>query len=583
MKKSFLLICVIASFLITQNSHALENNIDRTKPSELKVSKPNVLLIVADDLGFSDLGSFGGEIETPNLDLIAFSGVRLTNFYTMPNCSPTRSMLLTAKDSHSVGLGAMAEALNSLPFLRGKVGYEGYLNPETTTIAEKFSEAGYRTQMAGKWHLGHKAEHQPSAHGFDKSFVLLQGGADHFGYGQNGEPALETATYTQNGELAEYPVGTYSSDFYSDRLIEYLKEDEDNHRPFFAYLAFTAPHWPLQAPKELIDKYKGRYDEGPEVLRQKRLQRMKEIGLLDATTLDANLEPLDAWDEMSEEQRTISIRKMEVYAAMVDSLDQNVGKVLDYLRSSDQLENTIIVFLSDNGAEGIPLGKLISRSSNSLAPEHKAKILGSLNAANIDLEKMGTHESFLTYGGLWARAGAAPFRRYKGDVENGGIRAPAFISGPGIKGQRVIDAVLSVRDVMPTTLDLSDIPYDSTLTTPTLMKDGVNAPTAKSWVSLLNGTETNVRAENDALAWELHMKRAVLMGEWKAVYGKDNPAASNPKAPSSWKLYNVKLDPGESQNVRSGNPEIFQRLMTAWKLYVEKNGVFVPGPRKPPN
>lgn len=538
----------------------------------------NVLLIVADDLGYSDLGAFGGEIDTPNLDALAMSGIRFTSFYAMPNCSPTRAMLLTGKDSHAVGMGAMAEAIpTAFPFLIGRPGYEGYLRPETTTIAEKFSEAGYYTVMTGKWHLGHKPEQQPSEHGFEQSFVLLDGGGDHFGYGQNDDPALEMVSYTENGELAEYPVGTYSSDFYAARLIDYLSADKGEDRPFFAYLAFTAPHWPLQAPKSLIAKYEGRYSAGPAALRNERLQRMKDLGLLDDATLSANLLPLDDWDTLSEEERAIESRKMEIYAAMVDSLDQNVGKVINHLKQTGQFEDTIIIFMSDNGAEGIDQNQLIRRSANSTPEEFRADILAKIAERNIDLELMGGKDSFLTYGDQWAQAAAAPFKDYKGQTDEGGIRTPAFITGPGIVGERVVGGLLSVRDIMPTALDVANISYDESLTTPSVTIDTVNVPTAKSWVPILSGSADEVRTKNDAMAWELHLQRAIRLGDWKAVFNADDPTGANdPNIQPSWKLYNLKSDAGESQDVRDEHPEVFERLMSAWNAYADENGVFAP-------
>lgn len=583
MKKNTIYKVLISTVIAFQiGCSPAENTSSPTSETVSSDKRPNVLLIVADDLGFSDLGAFGGEIDTPNLDALAMSGIRLTSFYALPNCSPTRSMLLTGQDNHSVGLGVMAEALGSFPMLQGQPGYEGYLHPETTTIAEKFSEAGYRTLMTGKWHLGHKPEHQPSNHGFDKSFVLLEGGADHFGYGQNGGPALEAATFTEDGSLTEYPVGVYSSDFYAERMIEYLSPETEDERPFFSYLAFTAPHWPLQAPKELIEKYEGRYDAGPEALRDSRLERMKELGLLEDELLSANLTSLDAWEEMSTQERQIASRNMEIYAAMVDSLDQNVGKVLDHLRATDQFDNTIILFMSDNGAEGIDPGHLIARSSNSTPAEHKEQVLATISAGNVDLEKMGTKDSFITYGDQWARAATAPFRQFKGDTEEGGIRTPAFITGPGIQGQRIVDSPLSVRDIMPTALELTGVTEPQDQPSGQNIEGEIIAPSGKSWGPILTGEADSIRTENDAMAWELFLKRGVRLGDWKAVYGKAADAAPNDwRAPSSWRLYNLKTDPSESTDVREQHPEEFKRLMTAWEMYAEENGVFVPGPRKP--
>lgn len=578
MKKSIARNVLIAGALAMQvGCSSGEQSSDQKAPT-----RPNVLLIVADDLGYSDIGAFGGEIETPNLDALAMSGVRMTSFYAMPNCSPTRSMLLTGKDNHTVGLGVMAEALGSFPMLKGRSGYEGFLNPETTTIAEKFSEAGYKTLMTGKWHLGGAPEHRPPNHGFEQSFVQIEGGGDHFGRGQKGDPALEAVTYTENDTLAEFPVGSYSSDVFAERLIDYLPRNAEDDRPFFAYLAFTAPHWPLQAPKDLIEKYEGRYDAGPEALRQARLKRMGELSLLDQATLGGELRPLTNWEAMPADARKIASRNMEIYAAMVDSLDQNVGKVLDHLRSTGEFDNTVVVFMSDNGAEGIGLRPLIARSSGTTPPEYKEAVLATIAAGNVDLDKMGTSDSFLTYGRDWAQAATAPFGKFKGDPEEGGIRTAAFITGPGIKGARIVDSPLSVRDIMPTTLELSNIAYDNALTTPSVTADRINAPTAKSWVPILNGSVDAVRSENDAMAWELFLKRGVRLGDWKAVYNKAPDAAPGDfRAPSSWRLYNLKTDPAESNDVREQNPEVFNRLMTAWDLYAEENGVFTPGPPKP--
>jgi arylsulfatase A-like enzyme len=570
-------ICLVISLAYSGVISALGST-ESISDELVKVDKPNILLIVADDLGFSDLGAFGGEIETPNLDSLATSGVRLTNFYATPSCSPTRSMLLTGQDNHPAGMGAMAEALQTFSILKGKPGYEGYLKPETTTIAEVLSNAGYRTLMSGKWHLGSQPNQQPTEHGFDRAFALMQGGADHFGAGQNGGPALQPATYTENGRPAEFPVGSYSSDVYAERLIDYLNLEDKSDKPdqpFFAYLAFTAPHWPLQAPAELIEKYKDRYNAGPEALRSARFERMKRLGLIDSAVPISSLVVLDDWQKLSEQQRKVESRNMEIYAAMVDSLDQNVGRVLDQLRVSGEYDNTVIIFMSDNGAEGIGARPLIGRTSNSTPPQHKAAVLAAINAGNLDLSKMGTGESFITYGSQWAQAAMAPFRRSKGDTEEGGVRVPAFISGPAIKGQRIISSALSVRDVMPTVLDITHTAYSDVSEAPVTAAGVISMPSAKSWKPILDGSLESVRSDTDAIAWELHLKRGIRVGDWKAVYGKDTGDRSSP---SSWKLYNLSDDIAESNDVSAENSQVLERLVAAWGAYAKQNGVFVPGP-----
>ena len=581
MKNSIVRNVVIAGALAFQiGCSSGEQNAQQKAATDEAVSRPNVLLIVADDLGYSDIGAFGGEIETPNLDALAMSGVRMTNFYTGPTCSPTRAMLMSGKDSHAVGLGAMAEALNTFKILQGKPGYEGYMHPEVTTIAEKFSSAGYRTMMTGKWHLGDAPDQRPTAQGFDLAYSNLRGNPDHFGAGQNGEPNMITAEFTENGAPTSYPTGAYSSDFLSDKIVDYIGKGNASDKPFFAYLAFTAPHWPLQAPKDLIEKYNGRYDAGPAALRAERISKMKSLGLLDGAASTVNLPELVDWDSMPETQRAHSARTMEIYAAMVDSIDQNVGKVLEHLKSTGEYDNTIIIFMSDNGAEGIGQRPLTGRTSNSTNPGFKEQVLADIAVANLDLDKMGSSESFLTYGGDWAKAAMAPLREFKGATEDGGIKAPAFVSGPGIKGDRIVTGALSVRDIMPTTLDLTGIAYEQNAPTSV---DGVKAPSAISWGPILNGESNAIRDENDAMAWELFFKRGVRLGDWKAVYGKADPSAPPNRAErSQWRLYNLSVDPAESKDVKAENPDVMKRLMTAWDMYAEENGIFSPGPPNKP-
>jgi arylsulfatase A-like enzyme len=248
---------------------------------QAKERRPNLLVIVADDLGYSDLGAFGGEIRTPNLDKLALNGIRLAGFHTAPTCSPTRSMLLSGTDNHRAGLGTMAEMIR--PNQQGKPGYEGYLRSDVATLAERLSVSGYRTLLSGKWHLGLTPEQDPHARGFERSFALLQGGHNHYGTDADPEKGGR-ATYTEQGKrLTQLPPDFYSSDTFATRLIEFLGEEPASGkpaRPFFGYLAFTAPHWPLQAPAEDIARYKGRYDEGFDVLRERRLARQRELGIL---------------------------------------------------------------------------------------------------------------------------------------------------------------------------------------------------------------------------------------------------------------------------------------------------------------
>ena len=321
-------------------------------PASPASQRPNILLIVADDLGYSDLGAYGGEISTPNLDSLAREGIMFSQFYTSPMCSPTRAMLLTAMDSHRTGLGNLAERLADNQ--KGQPGYEGYLNSRVITLAEVLRDAGYRTYMTGKWHLGSPSEGaDPSQRGFAKSFALLDAGA---GYFNNMLPLMGPgkAEYSENGKMLEsLPEDFYSTRFYAEKLIEYLEEDAGDNNPFFAYLAFTAPHFPLQAPAESIAKYRGAYDEGYDALHAQRLKRLQNMGLI-ATDIKPFPRSLteQAWEDLPAQSQAAESRRMEIYAAMIDDLDNYVGKVIDYLKSRGKYDNTVIFFMSDNGAEG---------------------------------------------------------------------------------------------------------------------------------------------------------------------------------------------------------------------------------------
>ena len=305
--------------------------------------QPNILLIVADDLGLNDIGHFGSEIHTPNIDSLARDGIVFTNFYASITCSPTRSMLLSGIDNHLAGLGTMGEVLTE--DYAGLPGYEGYLNYRVASAAEIFQQAGYHTYMTGKWHLGLSLETSPYARGFDKSFVLLQGGAGAF---SNMLPAFGPgkAKYREDKDIVtELPENFYSTRFYTERMISYIDQNMSYNRPFFAYLAFTAPHWPLQAPRESIEKYRGKYKQGYDKLREYRLNRLKELGWVKTSVKPYPLlHDHRPWSELTDTERRYEERLMETYAAMVDDMDVYIGKLIRYLKIIGEYENTAIFF-----------------------------------------------------------------------------------------------------------------------------------------------------------------------------------------------------------------------------------------------
>lgn len=328
-------------------------------------AQPNFLVIVADDLGYSDVGCYGSEIHTPNLDALGRSGARFTDFHSAAMCSPTRSMLMSGTDHHLTGLGQLNEFIRGSAAHKGKKGHEGYLTSNIATLPEVLRDTGYHTMMAGKWHLGLRPEHAPCSRGFDKSFAFLPGCGNHYAW----EPQLansadeprffETAVAALHIEGNKYvdndtlPADFYSSDYYVDKLLQYMKE-RPKKKPFFAYLPFSAPHWPLQAPRESMAPYRGKYDEGPDVLRQLRLQGLVREGLVaENTKPHPVMAPgIPEWDTADQVYRNKSARSMEAFAGMVDRIDSNVGRVLSYLREQGEMDNTLIIFMSDNGAEG---------------------------------------------------------------------------------------------------------------------------------------------------------------------------------------------------------------------------------------
>lgn len=542
----------------------------RAPQAQAAAQRPNFLVIVADDLGYSDLGAFGGEIATPNLDAIARSGVRLTGFHTAPTCSPTRSMLLTGADNHEVGLGTMAEALT--PIQRGHEGYEGYLNDRAVTVEELLQTAGYQTLMVGKWHLGLTEDRSPAARGFQQSFAMLQGLQNHFGANQTDawEAVGERSTFREGRQLVAYPTGEYSADVFADKLIGFLKQTRRD-QPFFAYLTFTEPHWPLQAPAETIAKYKGRYDAGPEALRQERLARQKALSVIPADVQPHRLVDVPAWESLTPAERAVEARKMEVYAAMVDRLDQNVGRVLQTLKETGQLDNTVIIFLSDNGPEGGRIDHPGGHTAKGPASPEQQAAVGVDNS----LENLGAATSYFGYGPGWAQAGSAPSRLFKSYTTEGGIHTPAFVAGPGIAGGRTSDAFLHVKDITPTVLDLAGVAH------PTSWHGHAVLPLeGHSWKPLLRGEGTAVRPATEPVGWELFFRRAIRQGDWKAVYlpaSRGRPyELKDASLQANWELFNLKDDPAEAHDLATKEPERLKSLVAAWDAYARQTGVVIP-------
>src|SRR5919202_1716007 len=411
---------LIASFTtVTRIGFSSWRKSTKAESETSKAKAPNIVVLLADDMGYSDLSLYGGELSTPNIEALAKRGIMFTNFHATPVCSASRAEILSGVDHHLAGFGSMAEYLD--PNQVGKPGYEGYLNNRVVTLPTLLKDAGYHTYMAGKWHLGKEKGYLPSDRGFEQSFALLQGAANHYnemGY----SPARPKATYRSNGEVVHLPANFYSTNFYTDKLIEYINQNCGDGKPFFVYAAFTAPHEPLQAPQEYIQRFLGKYDMAWDRVRQERFERMKKLGII-----PSNLEfpprwpSVPAWDSLTSEQQRYESKKMALYAAMVANLDDNIGRLLDHLKKIGEYDNTIFIFLSDNGAEG-----------NTRLESKRYKTWLKKEGIDNSYENIGSANSFVGYGRTWAEVGTTPFMWYKGRVSEGGVRVPAIISYSGV-------------------------------------------------------------------------------------------------------------------------------------------------------
>ncbi|KAJ7497573.1 alkaline-phosphatase-like protein [Mycena latifolia] len=492
--------------------------------------RPNFLIILADDLGFSDVGCFGGEIHTPNIDRLAASGVRMTEYHTAAACSPTRSMLLSGTDSHIAGIGVMAEQRSFNLKRWNAPGHEGYLNFRVAALPELLQDNGYHTLISGKWHLGLRPECLPGKRGFDRSFALLPGAANHYAFEPHfADPDLvdlferTPPLYVRDGVKANIepnvtndPDQFFSSDYYASNLIQYL-EERPTDKPFFAYLPFAAPHWPLQVHKKYRDKYKGMYDDGPEALRQHRLAKLRELGLIsaDAVPHDVVAPGTSEWNAMTGEERALSARAMETYAGMVENMDWNIGRVLDHLEKIGERENTFIVFQSDNGAEGAALEAW---------PVYGKRLMDVIRKYyDNSLDNVGEYNSYVWYGPRWAQASTSPSRLYKMYSTEGGIKVPMILNFPRWTqehGGKILNAFATVMDIAPTVLDLAGIEHPGT--TKLFRGRKVEALRGKSWFPFFSAltektdlgaaSEALHTADDPAVGWELYGRAALRSG-----------------------------------------------------------------------
>ncbi|MEH6467993.1 MAG: arylsulfatase [Porticoccus sp.] len=512
---------------------------------------PNILLIVADDLGYSDIGAFGGEIATPTLDTLACEGLMLSNFYVLPTCSPSRSVLLSGVDNHLAGMGTMAEI--KTPEMEGHSGYAGYLNFEVAALPEVLRAAGYHTYMAGKWHLGSEEETSPYARGFEETFALVPGGGSHWNDRRPLSPPQEMI-YRRNGEIVTLlPDDFYSTKDYTDHLLEWIKRDHRDGKPFFAYLSYTAPHDPLHAPSEYIEKYKGKYDTGWDILREKRLESLKALGIVPkAVRAFPRLANVEAWDAMPADKRRERARDMEVYAAMVDYMDEQIARVIDHLKETGEYDNTLILFFSDNGANG------------ALPTVYPGQTEEYLNSFDNSLENRGLANSFIEQGPGWAQASMSPSRLFKAFPSEGGIRSPFLVKVPGkpTNAGTVSHSFFHVRDIMPTILDFAGVAHSREI-----VGREVHPLNGSSVLDLFTGKTQEAYAGADDVGYELFGLKAYIAGEWKILWMPE------PFGTGEWELFNLSQDPAEMNDLSEQYPDRLAVMKTRWEQYKKDNGV----------
>ena len=552
MKKASLIINLLCIGLFTlsscgNNKKADENAAKTTTKTSNNQEKPNILLIVVDDLGYSDLSPFGGEIRTPNIQHLADNGLIVQHCYTSPLCAPSRAMFMSGMDNHISGIGSMSPFQAASQYMQP--GYEGYLNDRVITLPQTLRKNGYHTYMSGKWHLGHEKGKRPFEQGFERSFTFLGGGVSHFSniFPLGPEEMIHTVYMDDSVQVKKLPENFYSSTYYADKMIQYITEQNDK-APFFGYLAFTAPHDPLHVPNEWMNKYKGAYDKGYDYIRRIRMDNMKKLGLL---SKDLPMNPgsgeYKKWEELSVQEKKIEARRMELYAAMLEIMDLEIGRVLKALQKAGKLENTLIILMGDNGAN----------------PKDPSFYKTNMKPFNNSLENMGKPNSFVSLQGAWAEVTATPYSYFKTTTGEGGIRVPFIISGKGlaIKGVDATNKILGT-DIMPTLLEITGTER------PDIYNNKKLAPmTGASFVEMLRNKKSTVRNEKSGFGIESLENKAYIKGDWKIRFLM--PPFGDGR---NWQLFNLKEDPREARDLAEQNPGKFHEMLSGWMEYTQAVG-----------
>ncbi|MEO1437953.1 MAG: arylsulfatase [Bacteroidota bacterium] len=503
------------------------------------------MLILLDDAGLMDLGPFGGEAATPNIDALAAQGMRFTNYHSSPVCAPSRAMLLTGSDSHFTGVPNIPEFLSEEQ--QQWPGYQGVLNNKVQTIATRLKGVGYNTYMVGKWHLGHSDANLPSKRGFDRTFILDASGADNYeakGY----LPIKVTAQWYQDGVPVSLPEDFYSSKTYVDKTIEFMEEESNQVQPFFSFLSFQAVHIPLQAPAEYVEKYRNLYQDGWLSLREQRFEKAKELGIIPPDVALGDMLPvLRKWDQLTEAEQEEAANDMAVHAAMLEAMDVHVGRYIDYLKAQGLYENTVFVVTSDNGPEGgYPQGDPIVKQWLKWQGYHR------------DGDRLGEANYYGAIGTEFASATASPFAFFKTYTGEGGLRVPLILSGPSIPpGEN--SAFTMVTDIAPTLLELAGLDVS--------MLQSEVPISGKSLNPLLAGEVDRIYASDEPVGIESAGSAALFKGDWKVMRN------AKPHGDVQWRLYHIVEDPGETKDLSEAYPEKFAELIKDYVDYADAVGV----------
>ncbi len=517
-----------------------------TDAAATEAAPPNFVLLLIDDAGFSDLGGYGGEAHTPNIDALAASGAMFTNYHTSPLCAPSRAMLLTGIDNHRTGVSTIPETLPAAQ--QGKRGYSMHLDPGVQTVATRLKQLGYRNYMTGKWHLGHGPGDLPNSHGFDHSFVLDASGADNWEQ-KPYMPYYTSADWFEDGQPATLPEHFYSSEFLVSQMLKYLEQDKARTEPFFAYIGFQAVHIPVQAPREITAHYAGVYDQGWEALRTARWLKAQALGLIpQGAPLAPAHQKLRSWASLNDGERAIYSKSMSVHAAMLEAMDQNVGRLITYLKQRQQFDNTIFMVTSDNGPE----------PSNPIAQVGFGTWMLS-HGYHHELDDLGEKGSMCFIGPEWANATASPGNLFKFHSAEGGIHVPLIASGPGIAAGQHIRSNSFVTDVTPTLFDYAGLPKARWSNTVPL--------SGKSLKAVLTGAATHTYAADQPIGIEVGGNSALFKGDDKIT------RISLPWGDARWRLYNLATDPGETKDLSLQQPERMEEMLADYAQYAKDVGV----------